>query len=669
MRKSSALLALGLAATLCLPAFANITPPYAGADTSIRPQDDLFRFSNGQWLDTTEIPGDRRSYGTFMELRDKAQANVRLLVEDAAAHPAQDKESQLIGDFYASMMDLPTLDKLGVAPLKGELAALDQLKSTDDVATAMARLLAAGVATPVNMYVDADAKDPNTNVVYWVQGGLGLPNRDYYLKPGADSEALRTGYRAYMRDLFRMAGVANPEQAAQAAFDFELALAKIQWNEADRRDSLKTYNPTARDRWAKDYGPFPWTRYAAAGQMPENLGSVINEPSYLKAFAELAAKTPVETWKVYLQGRLLDSYAAHLSDNFRTAWYQFKGQQLQGLQTMPPRWRTSVEAADEALGEAIGARYVAKYFPPESKARMKKLVDNLLVVYKQSLENLSWMTPETRKAAVDKLSKLRVKIGYPDTWRGYEGLVIKREDAVGNLIRASQFDFARQMAEAGKPVDKSRWHMTPQTVNAYYSPVGNEIVFPAAILQPPFFDPKADDAYNYGAIGAVIGHEISHGFDDEGRHYDGEGRLRDWWTPADEKAFVKKAEDLISQYSTYEPLPGMHVDGRLTLGENIADLAGVSMAIKAYHLSLGGKKSPVIGDLTGDQRFFLGYARVWRAKDRPEWARAKIVTDPHSPARFRTNGVVTNLDAFYDAFQVKPGDKLFKQPGDRIRIW
>ncbi len=669
MRKTSALLALGLAATLSLPALAGIPAPFEGADTTVRPQDDLFRFTNGKWLDTTEIPGDQRTFGTFVLLREKANADVRALIEEAAKNPGQDPTSRMIGDFYNSMMDEATLDKLGAAPLKAELAAIDQVKSLEDVARAMARLLQVGVGTPVAMYSDADAKDPNLNVVYWLQSGLGMPDRDYYLKPGTDADALRASYRDYLRDLFRMAGLANPEKAAQATYDFELALAQIQWAKADRRDSLKTYNPTARDRWAKDYGAFPWTTFAAAAKMPADLGSVINEPSYFKAFSDLAVKTPVETWKTYFRARLIDSYADHLSKDFRTAHFGFKSEKLQGLKTPAPRWRTTVEAANDTLGEAIGDRYVSKHFPPESKARMKKLVDNLLVAYRESLENLSWMTPETRKAAVDKLSKFRVKIGYPDKWRGYEGLVIKRDEAVGNLMRSNRFEYARMMAEAGKPVDRTRWYMTPQTVNAYYNPVGNEIVFPAAILHSPFFDPKADDAYNYGAIGAVIGHEISHGFDDQGRHYDGDGRLRDWWTAADEKAFIAKADRLVSQYGTYEPLPGQHLNGKLTLGENIADLAGVSMALKAYRYSLGGKPAAKVDGLTGEQRFFLGYARVWRAKDRPEWARTKIMTDPHSPGRFRTNGVVTNLDAFYEAFGVKAGDKLYKQPEDRIRIW
>jgi putative endopeptidase len=354
---------------------------------------------------------------------------------------------------------------------------------------------------------------------------------------------------------------------------------------------------------------------------------------------------------------------------WREASHRFKGEKLNGLTAAPPTWRTAVEATNAALGEAIGERYVAEHFPPAAKARMQVLVKNLMAVYKENLEKLDWMTPATRKAALDKLAHFSVKIGYPDKWRGYQGLVVKRGDGVGNLVRESRFDYMRDMAEAGRPVDRSRWHMTPQTVNAYYNPVGNEIVFPAAILQPPFFDMKGDDAYNYGAIGAVIGHETSHGFDDQGRRYDAQGRLRDWWQPEDEKNFTSRAERLVAQYSGYEPLPGTHVDGKLTLGENIADLAGLSMALKAYHRSLGAQAPKVVDGLSADQRFFVGFARVWRSKSRPESLKMRLVADPHSPEQYRTNGVVTNMDAFYEAFDVQPGDRLYKKPEDRVRIW
>jgi putative endopeptidase len=660
-------LALLLTLSLSVPVMARGAIAFEGSDTSIRPQDDLFRHANGAWLDSTEIPADRRSYGTFSLLAERAEADVKALLEATAANPGTSPEGRMIGDFYASLMDLPALDRTGLAPLQPELDRISKARKLSDVAALIGHLLGAGVGGPIVAYVSADAKNPGMNAVTWTQSGLGLPDRDYYLK--ADSKTYRDAYVAYLTELGKLARLEAPAAAAKKVLAFETELAKIQWAMADRRDALKTYNPTPRNRWAKDYGPFPWEAFAKASGMPPESGAIISETTYFKAFAKLAAKTPLETWKHYLRFRLLDAYAEHLGQGFRTAYHRFHGQTLSGLKAEAPRWRTAVETTSYALGEAIGQRYVAEHFPPAAKARMQELVSNLFVAYRESLTSLEWMTPETRQAALAKLSSFKVKIGYPDKWRGYEGMVVKRGDAVGNLLNASRFLYRRDMAEAGKPVDRSRWHMTPQTVNAYYDPTANEIVFPAAILQPPFFDMAGDDAYNYGAIGAVIGHEISHGFDDEGRRFDGEGRLRDWWTPADEKAFLERAQRLIAQYDGYEALPGKFVNGKLTLGENIADLAGVAMALKAYHHSLGGKPAPEIEGMSGDQRFFMGYARVWRNKDREERALAKLSTDPHSPAAFRVNGVVTNVDSFYQVFDVKAGDKLYRKPEDRVRIW
>jgi putative endopeptidase len=660
-------LSLALLAALATPAMA--LPMPAGADLAVRPQDDLFRAVNGKWLDGAKIPGDKKAYGTFMILREKSNENVRGLLEEAAKNPSRNADSKLIGNFYASQLDEKSIEQHGLAPLRENLDRIAGIKNLDDVAEVMAELGLENVAMPVETGVGADAKKPTVNTVYWAQGGLGLPNRDYYLKSGADSDALRKGYVAYLTQLNKLAGVKDAAEAAGQAMEIEMAIAKIQWSSVERRDAVKTYNPAPRAKWDKDYPGFPWVRFAAASEMPVTSDSIVNEPSFIKAFAEMAPKIKIESWRSYMRSRLLDTFATDLPKAYRDANFAFKGQKLQGLTSAPPRWRTSVEASDTAVGEAIGSRYVAKYFPPADKARMKVLVTNLLAAYKDGISNLAWMAPATRKSALEKLAKLRVKIGYADTWRGYPGLEIRRDDAVGNLVRSNRFQSERDMAEAGKPVDRSRWDMTPQTVNAYYNPVGNEIVFPAAILQPPFFDPKADDGYNYGAIGAVIGHETSHGFDDQGRRYDADGRLRDWWTSADEKNFSDRSARLVAQYSGYEPLPGQHVDGKLTLGENIADLAGLTMALNAYHRSLHGRTAKVIGGATGDQRFFLGFARVWRSKSRPEWMHTRLVGDPHSPEQFRTNGVVTNVDAFYEAFGLKPGDKLYKKPADRVHIW
>lgn len=666
MRKLGSLFTLSLSASLLLSGMAGAAPVIDGADPNVRPQDDLFQAVNGGWISRTEIPGDKRSYGTFMLLREKAEADVRALIESASLNPGKNRESRMIGDFYAAMMDLDTLDKLGVSPLKPLLDRISALETLDQTAALLADLLKAGVGEPVGLYVGPDEKKPDTNVVLLTQYGLGLPDREYYLKTDAESVALRQGYLSYLTALLRMAGSSNPESQAALTLEFETALAKIQWTRTERRDSLKTYNPVSREAWASEYPGFPWERFAAACGMPSKLGVIVNEPSYLKGFASLASKTSLDTWKSYLKTRVLDGYAPHLDKGFREAHFQFKSEKLQGLKSQPPRWKTAVEATSGSLGEAIGMRYVAKHFPAQAKAQMQVLIDNLRKVYRTSLEQVEWMSPQTRHAALEKLSKFRVKIGYPDQWRGYKGLEIRKGEAIANLMRSEQFEFNRAMAEAGKPVDRKRWEMTPQTVNAYYNPVGNEIVFPAAILQSPFFDPKQDQAYNYGAIGAVIGHEISHGFDDQGSHYDGNGFLRDWWSAADQKAFDSRAAKLVAQYDAYEPLPGQHVNGKLTLGENIADLTGVTMAYKAYLLS---GAAAVVDGMSAPQRFFTGYARVWRSKTRPEWLKTRLLSDPHSPEQYRTNGVVTNLDVFYDAFGLKPTDKLYRAPGDRVRIW
>jgi len=663
------ILPIALTLALAAPAFAAVQPllPFSGGSSTVRLQDDFFQGVNGDWLEHTAIPGDKKSFGNFMILREKANADVRALLEEAAAHPHA--KTRLIGNFYAALTNLSAIEHEGLAPLKPAFAKLDQAKSLEDVAALFGDWLKLGVGVPVEVGVSADEKNPLLNVVYWGQGGLGLPDRDYYLKTDAASLALLDGYRSYLAELNRLAGFADADEAASRSVAFETAIAKLQWSRAERRDAIKRYNPTPRSKWDQLYPGFPWERLAKSTGMPKGMGAIVGEPSYFKGFVGLAKDTPIEAWKQYLRTRLLDSYASDLPKAFRDAHFRFKSQKLQGLTAMPPRWRTAVEETNAEVGEAIGQGYVAKHFPPQSKARMKKLVDNLLVVYRENLQHLAWMTPATRKAALAKLSKLRVKIGYPDRWRGYPGLVVKRDDAIGNLVRANRFSYERDMAEAGKPVDRSRWDMTPQTDNAYYNPVGNEIVFPAAILQPPFFDAKADDAYNYGAIGAVIGHETSHGFDDQGRHFDADGKLRDWWTAEDGKAFVARADRLVKQYDGYEPLKGEHVNGRLTLGENIADLTGVDMALQAYHYALHGKKAPIIAGWTGDQRFFLSYARVWRNKNRPEWLHQRILSDPHSPEQYRTNGVVSNLNGFYDAFGLKPGDGMYKASEDRVRIW
>ena len=664
-------LTLALLATLAgtTPVLAAPMHPFDGMDPQVRPQDDLFRNANGTWLAKTTIPGDRTSFGVFDQMWQRSDDDVKALLEGAKRHPGHDPETRMLGDFYGSLTDTAELDKAGIRPLTPFLTRIQGLKATSDLPVTFATLMQAGVRVPLGTAVYPDEKHPDLYTVYLSQDGLGLPNRDYYLKTGKSDETLRQNYVAYLTQLDKLSGAAHPAEDAKAVLAFETELAKVQWTEVDNRDDLKTYNPTAHADWLAKYGPFDWESLAKGIGMPKDQEVVVSQPSYFLAFAKMADTTPLSTWQAYLRLRVLDDYAANLSAPYRAAFQKFHRAQLRGLTQEPPRWRTAIRFMGDAVGEAIGSRYVTKHFPPASKARAKQLVSNLLAAYHERFQHVSWMTPETRDQALDKLSKITVKIGYPDQWRGYQGLRIDRHDATGNLIRTSQFLYARNMRDTGHAVDRSRWDMTPQTVNAYYNPLGNEIVFPAAILQPPFFDAKADDAYNYGAIGAVIGHETSHGFDDQGRHFDADGKLRDWWTAEDGKAFVARADRLVKQYDGYEPLKGEHVNGRLTLGENIADLTGVDMALQAYHYALHGKKAPIIAGWTGDQRFFLSYARVWRNKNRPEWLHQRILSDPHSPEQYRTNGVVSNLNGFYDAFGLKPGDGMYKASEDRVRIW
>ncbi|HEY9856085.1 MAG TPA: M13 family metallopeptidase [Stenomitos sp.] len=658
-----------LALSISPSVYAQPAVPFEGVDSTVRPQDDLFRHANGAWLKTAQIPGDRVSYGVFDQMAQGSEDHVRTLLEEARVRPGTNAESRMLGDFYASLLDTASIERSGLKSLKAQFDAIQQLKDTAGVSRVLAQLSIAGVHGPVGGYVGADAKQPTMNVLYVSQDGLGLPNRDYYLSQGTADKALRQDYLAYLTKLGKLSGARHPEADARAVLAFETELAKIQWTEVECRDDLKTYNPTTREQWVKDYGPFDWEAFAKTIGMPAGAGCVVGQPTYFKAFAKLAQKTPVSTWQAYMRLHVLDEYAANLGASYRAAYQHFRREKLRGLTSEPPRWRTALRMTSDMLGEAIGMRYVAKYFPASSKVKARNLVDNLLAAYHKELSAVDWMSDSTRQEALDKLSKITVKIGYPDKWRGYQGLVVKRQDAVGNLVRANRFTFERAMKDVGQPVDKTRWDMTPQTVNAYYNPVGNEIVFPAAILQAPFFDAQADDAFNYGAIGAIIGHEISHGFDDSGRHYDGEGKMRDWWTASDEKAFNERTARLVAEYDTFEPLKGIHVNGKLTLGENIADLAGITTAFNAYHLSLGDKPAAVVGGVSGDQRFFYAYARGWRSKARPQTVKEWLLTDPHSPDEYRTNGIVTNIDGFYDSFGVKPGDKLYKESKDRVRLW
>jgi putative endopeptidase len=640
-----------------------------GYDRQVRVQNNLFSFTNGQWVHTAEIPADRSRYGAFDALADKSEQNLRTIVEESAAHPgAAGSPDQRIGDFYTSFMDTKRLEALGITPLKPSLARIDALATPADVLRYFAENAQTGSPSPIALSIDQDAKNANAYIPSVSQAGLTMPNRDYYLKSDAQFVTLRDQFRAYASRAFGLAGSTDPDGAAGRVLAVETRLAQAQWTAVQDRDATATYNKfSIADATARTPG-LDWKAYLDTARVntPE---FIIAEPSFFTALGSALTTMPLADWKSYLKFKLIDDLAPYLNNDLVTARFEFRGRDLAGQQEMRPRWKRGVASVDSAMSDLLGERYVQRYFPPDAKARIDTLVSKLIDAYRSSIDDLDWMSDATKAEARDKLSKLAVKIGYPTKWKDYSKLTVARDDLVGNVVRSAQLEYQRDLDRLGKPVDRAEWFTTPQTVNAYYSPTRNDVTFPAAILQPPFFDPKADDAVNYGGIGAVIGHEISHAFDDQGRKFDGTGNLRDWWTPQDVQRFSTRTEALVAQYAAYEPLPGEHINGELTLGENIADLSGLTVAMRAYHFSLGGRAAAVMDGFTGDQRFFLGWSQVWRSKARKEDLRARLLSDPHSPNEFRTNGVVSNLPEYYAAFDVKSGDKLFRPTDQRVKIW
>jgi putative endopeptidase len=642
-------------------------------DPTVRAQDDFFTYLNGQWLKTTEIPADKSSWGTFAKMRDDLNPQLRGLIEAAQKDPHKKAgtDTQKIGDLFSSYMDEKKVDALGYRPLAGELHRIRALKDKKALPALIAHLSAIGVGAPYSIGVSQDQRESTRYAVYMSQGGLGLPDRDYYLKKDdAKLADVRAKYERHVEKILGMAGEKDPAAAARAILALETALAQVQWTKVDNRDPVKRYNKMDFAKLSALTPGYDWKGALAAGGIAGKADYVIvAQPSYFAALDKVIADTDLATWKSYFEWQLLRSYSPYLSKPFYDANFAFYGTTLSGVTENQPRWKNGVSVVDSVLGEAVGRQYVAQYFPAERKARMEVLVKNLLEAYKQSIDTLDWMSPETKKEAQAKLAKFTPKIGYPNKWRDYSALTIKQDDLVGNMMRARTFGHNRGLNKLGKPIDREEWGMTPQTVNAYYNSSMNEIVFPASILHPPFFDMRADDAVNYGAIGAVIGHEISHGFDDKGSQSDGDGNLRDWWTKEDRAKFQAKADALTRQYDGYSPVKGYNVNGALTLGENIGDNSGVAVAYKAYKLSLGGKPAPVIDGLTGDQRFFMGFGQVWRVKMRDEAVIVQVKTDPHSPGQFRANGTMMNQPAFYEAFGVKEGDKMYRPPAERVIIW
>jgi putative endopeptidase len=641
----------------------------AGMDPKVNPGDSFFDFANGSWAKATVIPADKPVWGGFVELDELSTKRTRTIIEEAAKSNARAGTTERkVGDFYASFMDEAAVEAKGIAPLKPYLDRVAAIRTTSDLARAFGELGASGVRTPFGADVDQDLKDNTRYSAYVGQGGLGMPDRDYYLDDKnpkfVDAKAK---YKTHIGNMLRLAGVADPEAKAERILALETKIAQDHWTRVQRRQIENLYNPMTKTELAAKMPGFDWNAYLAASGLGAVDRVIVAQPSALTGAAKLVASESIDTWKDYLTFRTISAAAPFLPKAFVDENFAFSGKILSGTPELPERWKRASGLVGSGMGEAVGQLYVARYFPPEAKAKADALVRNLIKAMDLRLGNLTWMAPETKAKARAKLAAFTPKIGYPDKWRDYSTLEIRRGDLVGNAMRASEFEHRRSLAKLGKPIDRGEWGMTPQMVNAYANPLMNEVVFPAAILQPPFFDPNADDAVNYGGIGAVIGHELSHHFDDQGRKFDAKGNLAEWWTEADIAAFKKLTDQMVAQYGGYEALPGGKVNGQLTLGENIADLAGLAVAYDAYHMSLKGKPARVIDGYTGDQRFFLGFAQVWRTKYRDALLQQLLTVDTHSPGTIRPL-VVRNFDAWYKAFNVRDG-KLYLPPEQRIKIW
>ncbi|HXW09351.1 MAG TPA: M13-type metalloendopeptidase [Steroidobacteraceae bacterium] len=639
-------------------------------DRNVRPQDDFYRYVNGTWLAQTEIPADKNNYGAFSILQDEAEKNLHVIVEEAArSNAAAGTDAQLIGDFYTSYMDEAKAESLGLEPLRPELARIAAIQDRTALVDYLARAQLVLIDTPVSASVIEDAKNPEVWALWLTQSGLGLPERDYYFSKEKRFAEIRAAYLAHIGNVFTLAGRKDAAAVARKLMDFETRLAEASWPAVRMREFQKLYNPVDVAAATKASSGFDWSRWLAQMGLGHVRTVSLGQPDYFEAVGKAVAEVPLATWRDYLTLRTIDSFSPYLSKAFVEENFDFYARTLSGTPELKPRWKRALGELEGSTGDLLGKEYVKRHFPPQAKQRMEALVANLLRAFDASIDELEWMSPQTRKEAHDKVANFTVKVGYPVKWKEYPGLVTRPDDLVGNVLRARDVNVQREIAKVGNPVDKTEWGLTPQTVNAYYNPLANEIVFPAAILQPPFFDMNADDAVNYGGIGAVIGHEISHGFDDRGREFDGKGVLRDWWQPADADKFNSLAGLLVKQYDAFSPLPGFNVNGQLTLGENIGDLSGLAVAYKAWQLSLQGQPSPVIDGFSGEQRFFLGWGQIWARKYRDDELIKRLKTDPHSPAQYRCNGILRNSPAFAKAFDVKPGDQMYLPPEQQVRIW
>jgi len=676
MKISALALATASLVAICGPAVAQTAKPVFGdwgynpaaMDTSVKPGDDFFAYVNGSWYKKADIASDRTFVGIDSVLNDQIDKDVRDIIENAAKNPTQfGATGQQIGDFYASWMDEPAIEARGLAPAQPYLDRINALQNRTQLAELFGTT---GYASPLPIFIDADKKVPSRYAVFLTQGGIGMPNRDYYLLQGAKYDAFRAAYKSYIAQILTLAGDSDASAKADRIFALETAIAKEHWPAEKRRDVKATYNPKTVAQLRALAPQVAWKPMLAK----EGLGSVntviVRETSAIQGESKLVASTPLSTWKDYLTFHFLSDHAQFLPKAFDDARFGFYGKTLADVPVQRDRWKRGVSLVNGGLGEAVGQLYVQQHFPPAADSGVHELVDDVLAALKEKIEHNSWMDAPTRKAALAKLASFDPRLGHPKKYIDYSTLQIDRGDLFGNAMRSEQFDWNLELARYPKPVDRGLWDMLPQTNNAYYDPSKNQITFPAAILQPPYFDPNADPASNYGSIGATIGHEIGHGFDDQGRLYDPKGALRDWWTPAAAKAYTKRTAELVKQYDSYEPIPGVHIKGQLTLGENLGDLGGLEVAYSAYRRYVAKHgEPPVIDGLTGDQRFFIAYGYSWETKTREGALRSQLLSDPHSPAAFRVNGVVRNLDAWYKAFNVQPGDKLYLPPDQRVHIW
>jgi predicted metalloendopeptidase len=648
----------------------------AALDATVRPQDDFFRYSQGKWLKDVDIPNDRSSWGAFNVAADNVEQQIRTLIEQASQdrRAKAGSDTRKMGDFYASYMDQQHRDALGLAPLKADLARVQALKDKKALAALAARFERIGAGSPVNMGVRQDSKDSTRYIVGISQSGLGLPNRDFYLQDEARLADTRAKYQAHVEKMLALAAHGHNAQdaasEAKAIVALETEIARVQWSAVENRDPVKRYNKMKAAELKTLAPGFDWDTYlkdcGVGGKASE---VIVSQPSYLQGLDRIIAATPLDTWKSYFTFRLISAYATYLSQAFDDESFAFRGAVLSGAKVNRSLDKRAIAEVNRDLGEVVGKVYVEHYFPAERKKQVEEMVHNFVLAYKERIDTLDWMSDATKKQAQAKLAKISVKIGYPDKWRDYSSLAIRRDDLVGNVMRTREFEHKRGVEKLGKPVDRTEWGMTPQTVNAYYSPTMNEIVFPAARLQAPLYDADAEPAINYGAVGISIGHEMSHAFDDSGSQYDGDGNLRNWWTREDGEKFAARAKMLAAQYSGYSPVQGYHLNGELTLGENIADNAGAIMASRAYHISLKGKPAPVVDGYTAEQRIFMGMAQARRGKARDAALIAQVKSDPHSPSEFRVNGSLRNHPGFYETYEVKPGDKMYLAPEERVIFW